>query len=241
MWAFPSHHDGSCTRRGQSFRQGRSGLPLRLALRNDRARIDAAPAQDGFRVNAWWQQTRTAIEDNVARSLVALAAYAGAPIALDAWFGRETALTLVEADEPYTVSGVVDRIDRMDDGALRIIDYKSGVTDYDAVKGLIDGKRLQLGLYALAAQQALGLGTVGDGFYWFVHKARASRWSLATFEDPASGARGPAAAIALAVAHAHAAVHGARQGQFQPTPPAQGCPDYCPAAAFCWRYRASGH
>jgi hypothetical protein len=89
----------------------------------------------------------------------------------------------------------------------------------------------------LAAQDALRLGEVADGFYWFVHKARASRWSLAKFEDPATGASGPAAASALAVDHAAAAVRGARRGEFTPQPPAEGCPDYCPAAAFCWHFR----
>ncbi len=200
--------------------------------------LDAAPARDGFRVTAWWNQTRAEIEANVAQSLVELAAYAGSPIALEAYFGRKSALELVLEDEPYTVSGVIDRIDRMPDGALRIIDYKTGVADYDSVKAFTDGKRLQLGLYALAATEALGLGEVGDGFYWFVPKARASKWSLASFENPDTGARGAAAAVELATRHAHEAVHGARQGRFTPRPPDNGCPDYCPAVGFCWRHRA---
>ena len=196
-----------------------------------------APARDGFRVTAWWQQTRVEIESDVARSLVALADYDGAPIALEATFGRDALLELSLDGEPYTISGIIDRIDRRPDGTLRIIDYKSGVGDLDTAKALIDGKRLQLALYALAAQQALALGTVSDGFYWFVPKAQPSRWSLATFEHPDTGAVGAGAAIDLATRHADAAVAGARQGHFTPRPPGSGCPDYCPAVAFCWRYR----
>ena len=202
--------------------------------------LDAAPAREGFRVTAWWQQTRAEIEATVAASLAALAAYEGDVVALEAYFGRDSALTMELDGEPYTISGVVDRIDRMADGTLRVIDYKTGVTDYDTAKGFIDGKRLQLGLYALAAQQALALGAVGDGFYWFAHKARASKWSLAAFDDPDSGAIGPAAAIERATAHAHAAVAAARQGDFTPRAPDSGCPEYCPAVAFCWRYRPKG-
>lgn len=198
--------------------------------------LDEAPAREGFRVTALWQQQRTEIETNVARSLTALAALDGTPIALEAHFGGERALTLALDGDTYTISGVVDRIDRLADGSLRVIDYKLGVSDYDTKAALVEGKRLQLPLYALAAAR-LGYGVVSDGVYWFVTQARASKWSLGRFEDPATGAVGAAAAIDLAVAHAHTAVQGAWQGQFQPTPPATGCPDYCPATGFCWRYK----
>ena len=198
--------------------------------------LDEAPAREGFRVTALWQQQRAAIEADVARSLAALAELGGTPVALEAHFRGEHALTLTLDGDAYTISGVVDRIDRLADGSLRVIDYKLGVSDYDKSSALAEGKRLQLPLYALAAAR-LGHGVVSDGVYWFVTQARASKWSLDRFEEPATGAVGAAAAIELAVAHAHAAVQGARQGQFQPTPPATGCPDYCPAAGFCWRYR----
>jgi len=198
--------------------------------------LDEAPTREGFRVTALWQQQRAAIEAYVARSLAALAELGGTPVALEAHFRGEHALSLTLDGDAYTISGVVDRIDRLADGSLRVIDYKLGVSDYDTKTALVDGKRLQLPLYALAAAR-LGHGVVSDGVYWFVTQARASKWSLVRFEDPATGAVGAAAAIELAVAHAHAAVQGAWQGQFQPTPPAAGCPDYCPAAGFCWRYR----
>lgn len=198
--------------------------------------LDAAPAREGFRVTALWQQQRAEIEANVARSLAALAELGGRPVALETHFRGDRALTLTLDGDEFTISGVIDRIDRLTDGSLCVIDYKLGGSDYDTKTALIEGRRLQLPLYALAAE-GLGFGGVRNGIYWFVTDARASKWSLDKFEDPQTGAVGAAAAIELAVAHAHAAVQGARAGHFQPMPPTTGCPDYCPAVGFCWRYR----
>jgi hypothetical protein len=88
-----------------------------------------------------------------------------------------------------------------------------------------------LPLYALAAQQALHLGEVAEGFYWHVQHAKASGFTLAKFPE------GPAGAIEVARSYAWDAVRRARNGQFSPAPPDGGCPEYCPAVAFCWRYR----
>jgi len=95
---------------------------------------------------------------------------------------------------------------------------------------LQDGHRLQLPLYALGARDALGLGEVAEGFYWHIGAGRASSLKLEKFEGGVAGA--------LAAATGHVAVHvaGIHAGQFQPRPPEKGCPDYCPAIGFCWRY-----
>jgi hypothetical protein len=114
---------------------------------------------------------------------------------------------------------------------LRIIDYKTAGPGSFTNRSVVEGKKLQLPLYALAAEQALKLGQVVDGFYWHVQQAEASSFSLSGFDG------GPAAAIETALAHAWSAVRGAREGRFTPRPPDGGCPDYCPAAGFCWRYR----
>jgi len=208
-------------------------LPALLdALPGVAARVlDAAPAAEGFRVTAWWTQTRVEIEANVHRSLEALALLEGRPSAFEQPFTGARALVVRRGEDEFALSGMIDRIDRLPNGRLCVVDYKTGVGDYDKADALKQGKRLQVALYALAAQDALQLGTVADGLYWFVHKARPSAWSLATFEG------GTPAALALAVDYAWEAVDGARRGEFMPRPPDDGCPDYCPAAAFCWRYR----
>ena len=196
--------------------------------------LDAAPSVEGFRATAWWTQTRAEIADNVRRSVEALAALPGGfvPVAQEAAFFDSGSLTVTDGDDTFRLHGFIDRVDRAPDGGLRIIDYKTGGPAAFTIKAVVEGKKLQLPLYALAAEQALGLGQVVDGFYWHVQHAEASKFTLDGFEG------GPDAAIETALAHAWAAVRGARAGQFVPHPPDGGCPDYCPAVAFCWRYRA---
>jgi ATP-dependent helicase/DNAse subunit B len=200
--------------------------------------LDAAPRREQFRETAWWQQTRREIEENVARSLEALET-------LDKRFrfyraeqsfgirGKPGPPLEVrdEGGDSFRLCGYIDRVDRAEGDGVRVIDYKTagpyGYTD----RAVREGKKLQLGLYALAAQEALELGEVADGFYWHVRHAVPSRFTLAGF--------GPRAAMDTAVAHAWEAVRGARQGYFVPGPPEGGCPSYCPAAGFCWRYKAA--
>ncbi len=196
--------------------------------------LDAAPRVEGFRATAWWQQSRAEIAANVRRSVEALASLPGGfvPAAQEAAFFDNDSLIVTDGDDAFRLHGFIDRVDRAPDGGLRIIDYKTGGPAAFTVKAVAEGKKLQLPLYALAAEQALGLGAVTDGFYWHVQHAEASKFTLAGFEG------GPAGAMQTALAHAWAAVRGARAGQFAPHPPAEGCPDYCPAVAFCWRHRA---
>lgn len=76
--------------------------------------------------------------------------------------------------------GKIDRVDRHPDGRIAVIDYKSGsafgfegVAGADAQERLDAGKRLQLPIYALAAEQALAPppGTEVQALYWFVSEA----------------------------------------------------------------------
>jgi hypothetical protein len=73
------------------------------------------------------------------------------------------------------------------------------------------------------------LGDPVEGFYWHVRHAEASPFTLAKF--------GPQDAIEAAVQHAWGIVRDVRCGQFVPRPPDKGCPPYCPATRFCWRYK----
>ena len=123
--------------------------------------------------------------------------------------------------------GVVDRVDINPAGELRVIDYKSG-SSHLAAQDLIDGRRLQLPLYALAARQALRLGEPVEGFYWKLFQGEASSLKLSRFQGEAGS--GPEAAFAVATGHVAAIVCGIRQGDFAPHPPQGGCPSYCPAS-----------
>ena len=193
--------------------------------------LDRAPSRQGFRETAWWQETRKEIELNVARSVQALASIAGrfVPLHFEARFFDDQSLEVRYGQDSFRLHGVVDRVDQDPAGRLRVIDYKTaGPYSYDK-RALERGEKLQLPLYALAARDALGLGEPVDGFYWHIRQAEASGLKLADY--------GPEEAINVALDYAWSAVGGARQGQFSPTPPSGGCPAYCPAVEFCWRYR----
>jgi ATP-dependent helicase/DNAse subunit B len=205
--------------------------------------LDAAPRAEQFRETAWWQQTRAAIQENVARSLRALDALDGdfAFYAAEQTFGipnhpGDALLIRDGAGDSFRLRGFIDRVDRAPDGGLRIIDYKTAGRYPFTAAAVRKGKKLQLPLYALAAQDALHLGDVVEGFYWHVRQAESSSFTMARFQSDEG--TGPAAAIACAVAMAWQAVHGARAGHFVPKAPDGGCPDYCPATAFCWHYMA---
>jgi ATP-dependent helicase/DNAse subunit B len=197
--------------------------------------LDAAPQQDGFRESAWWDQTREEILENVRRSLQALADQAEGytPYGWELRLGFEDQTTFMpgRGNDRFRLHGYIDRVDCDGQGQLRVIDYKTGSPSAYSNRAVAEGKKLQLPLYALAARDALGLGKPADGFYWHVQHAEPSSFTLRTFEG------GPGGAMSTAIEKALEAVHGARGGHFVPRPPDEGCPDYCPAASFCWHLR----
>jgi RecB family exonuclease len=201
--------------------------------------LDAAPRKLGFRETAWWQQTRAEIIKNVETSLAGLAELPGqfVPSLFEQWFDGVPISDPANPADCFRLHGIIDRIDWAADGSLRVIDYKTGGPSTYTNRAVSEGKRLQLPLYALAARVGLDLGRPVDGFYWHIQQAEASPFSLAGFEDGV-GQAGPEAALQVAATRAWEAVRGVRQGDFGPRPPAGGCPPYCPAATFCWHYRA---
>ena len=75
--------------------------------------------------------------------------------------------------------GAADRVDRTDDGALWVIDYKTGrATSLDPDDPTAGGTRLQLPVYAHAARAAFGQEDTAVGAaYWFVSTRGEFRWS----------------------------------------------------------------
>lgn len=201
--------------------------------------FNEAPEQLGFRVTAWWQQTQAEIIKNIEQTLVNLAALPGnfVPSAFEARFDNVLISNPANSADFFRLRGFIDRIDRASDGSVRIIDYKTGGPSAFTNRAVAEGKKLQLALYALAAQEGLNLGRPVDGFYWHIQQAKASSFSLANFKNDA-GQTGPEAALKVVTSKAWEAVQGVRQGVFSPQPPAEGCPSYCSAASFCWHYRA---
>lgn len=198
--------------------------------------LDEAPQREQFRPTRWWSHTRGEIIERLQASLVALDASAGGyvPYVHEWTFGMRGRAPLELPDgqgQRLRLRGIVDRIDQAPDGSLRVIDYKTaGKTGYTPA-AVQSGEKLQLPLYARAVEEALQ-GPVAEGFYWHVGQAERSTLSLSRYPG------GPSAAMQTAIEHAWRAARGARAGHFAPAPPQNGCPTYCPGAAFCWRRRA---
>lgn len=193
-----------------------------------------APAEYGFRPTALWTQQQAELTRILEKTIEELNALSKgfAPHTMEARFGMgQPSLVLKTSIGEVRLHGYIDRLDAAPDGSLRVIDYKSGSAAISA-KDLKEGRRLQLPIYALAARDALGLGEVSSGFYWHIGAAEASSLKLEKFEGGVNGA------FEMAVAHVVNHVKGIRAGHFEPKPPEEGCPSYCPAVSFCWRYKS---
>ena len=194
-----------------------------------------APIDYGFRPSALWDAQQHELEEALRQTINALTeASAGfTPRYFEQKFGMGNPSLILRADDGTEIRlhGYIDRVDADQQGRLRVIDYKASGAAISA-KDLEAGKRLQLPLYALAAQEALQLGDVASGFYWHILQGKASSFKLEKYPD------GLDAAFKLVKQHVSDHVRNIRAGQFQPVPPEGGCPSYCPAVAFCWRYQA---
>ncbi|OQY16366.1 MAG: hypothetical protein B6I35_15960 [Anaerolineaceae bacterium 4572_32.2] len=193
---------------------------------------DSAPNDYGFRPTPLWERQQEELTETLRRTLEALIEVAGEykPTAPELAFGlKEEPPLVLEGGQFLKLRGYIDRVDRAPDGRLRIIDYKAGSTPISA-RDLTDGYRLQLPLYALAAEQALG-AQVASGFYWHINSAKPSSLKLEKYEG------GVAGAIETAVEHTMEIVAAVRAGKFAPTPPDGGCPSFCPAVPFCDQYK----
>ncbi|MBV5347562.1 PD-(D/E)XK nuclease family protein, partial [bacterium] len=192
-----------------------------------------APTEYGFRPTALWTQQQAELLRVLEKTVEALneASRGFTPHTMEVRFGMgKPSLVLKTSAGDVRLHGYIDRLDSAPDGTLRVIDYKAGSTAISA-SHLKEGRRLQLPIYAMAARDALGLGEVSSGFYWHIQKAEASSLKLEKFEG------GVDAAFAIAVAHIGKHVTGIRAGHFEPKAPDEGCPSYCPAVNFCWRYK----
>jgi ATP-dependent helicase/nuclease subunit B len=207
-----------------------SGVALKTAA--EKVFADA-PAEYGFRPTALWTQQQAEFLRMLEKTIEELnkISVGFTPHTMEARFGMgKPSLVLKTSAGDVRLHGYIDRLDSAPDGSLRVIDYKAGSAAISA-SHLKEGRRLQLPIYAMAARDALGLGEVSGGFYWHIQKAEASSLKLEKFEG------GVEAAFAIAVAHIGRHVIGIRAGHFEPKAPDDGCPSYCPAVNFCWRYK----
>ena len=193
--------------------------------------LDLAPEAQGFRPDRWWPHDRAAAVELIVANAIALRATKHTPVRVEADFA-ETPVVVRRGADSFRFIGRIDRIDQDGAGNLRVVDYKSGgAASIKPDQLQVEGTRLQIALYALAARDAFGLALPDEGVYWSLRDIEAAALRLSDYANGAAGA------IDVAVGHAWRAVDGARAGAFAPKPPHGGCPAYCPAAQYCWHYR----
>jgi len=198
-----------------------------------------APRWLGFRPTALWEVEKSQHLEKLHNSLEAMESERGSwqPIAFEAKFGSNGSPSLVlERDgDLVRIHGIIDRVDRNPDGEVRVIDYKTGSSNIGN-RDLVEGTRLQLPVYAKAAELALELGEVVDGFYWLINAGSPSSLTLTKFKSEQG--EGFDAACRIAINHIHNNVNMVRRGNFRAKTPQKGCAVYCPASIYCWRYQA---
>ena len=215
-------------------------LDALLAILEDHAAsvFAQAPHKEGFRPSPLWEVEKDQFIGMLRKTIEALhtESLGWTPIRFEEKFGISNTpdLVLDLETEEVRLRGLIDRVDRNELGGLRIIDYKTGGSNLSN-KDLISGQRLQMPIYALAAQQALRLGTVEEGFYWQIRAAKPSYFKLSKFKN--DELKGPQGAYMTTLNHIRRILEGVRSGQFPPIAPRDGCPSYCPAVQWCWRYQ----
>lgn len=201
----------------------------------------AAPEIYQFEPTAYWQTQQQEWLLILEQTINGLASDEWVPVAFEQKFGLDDQPPLdIPLDFPgeygrvVRLHGVIDRVDQNSQGEIRVIDYKTGMGHLDK-KDLLEGTRLQLPLYALAARQALGFGEVTDGFYWSLNGKKESSLKLRNFQE--NDFEGPSGAIQIVIQHIEQILLGILAGDFRPQVPIGGCPSYCAARLWCWRFQ----
>lgn len=195
-----------------------------------------APDKYGFRPSPLWEIEQAQFLEKLEETVTVLEADTiWTPIAFERKFGidQDPPLDIKLESGVLRVRGVIDRVDRNADGELRVIDYKSGSSHLTG-KDLERGYSLQLPLYALATRDALGMGEPVDGMYWMILAAKSGSLKLGKYSNDIG--EGVEAAIAVLRLQLSRIMIGIRTAKFSPSKPEDGCPSYCPAAQWCWRY-----
>jgi ATP-dependent helicase/DNAse subunit B len=198
-----------------------------------------APKKFGFRPSPLWKVEQKQFLELLKATVQALEekSLGWTPIGFEAKFGIDNTppLTISLGRKVIKLRGLIDRVDRNHAGELRVIDYKTGGSHLSK-RDFDEGRRLQLPIYGLAAQEALALGEVVEGFYWTIRDAKPSSFKLSNYKT--ENAEGFEAALGVLQKHLSRILSGIHGGIFPPKPPHGGCPSYCPAAGWCWRYQA---
>ncbi|MDX1395751.1 MAG: PD-(D/E)XK nuclease family protein [Gemmatimonadota bacterium] len=204
----------------ESFYRGRLGRPGRAFDADVRAALeeafDAACGAFEESERQWvglphvWAATRSELRERMTAFVEweFTRPKQGTPLEVEFSFGRRGDRPAADLGgpgrtgdpRPLLLAGRIDRIDRVSDGALRVVDYKSG-RGAPSPGAFDDGAALQASIY-MAAVEASGLG-------------RATIGSYRTVRAPADRARRSAADIAPSVVLAREIAARVRAGLFE--------------------------
>ena len=196
----------------------------------------AAPQEYQFEPTALWLNQQKEWLVALEKTILALAQDGWQPLAHEQKFGLDGVPPLqieMAAGEVIRIRGLIDRVDRNAAGEIRVVDYKTG-SGHLSPDDLINGIRLQLPLYAQAARDAVGLGQPVEGLYWALLAGKEGSLKLSSFSY--DDFEGPLGAMRVAAGHIQTALDGLSRKDFHPQVPRGGCPQYCPARLWCWRY-----
>ena len=142
--------------------------------------------------------------------------------------GRDNAapLTVETSAGPLRIRGIIDRVDRRNDGMLRVVDYKTGLPSFSKAE-LEAGSHIQAGVYAAAVVHALRLGPKCEGMYWSINYGSVKGYML---YDPQNDQKFPN------IEFLNRFAEGIRDAAYPADPAGGTCPDYCPAAPWCRKY-----
>jgi ATP-dependent helicase/nuclease subunit B len=196
--------------------------------------LETMASKGSVRKGPMWEFDKSEIKKRVIMLLQAEAEWNGErpakPIRFETRFGEGGNPPLViECDGgPIKLRGVIDRIDERDDG-LVVIDYKTGRTPIRHAEAL-DGRNLQLPIYAMAAGLAIGNGAkVASAYYLHIH-SRKKGSELPHKDDERLSL---VAVIARTEERIRDYARRARGGDFPVSPNDDRCPPYCEFDVMC--------
>ena len=183
---------------------------------------DSAPAKYGIgRAALWRLGAQTAFQEM--EMLLEREAEASERLGVTSIIGAEEEIrTTLPLDPPLRVVARLDRLDE-GDGLVVIVDYKSG--RHIPKSHVLDGRRVQLQVYAHAARARAGAEQVVARYAWL--NPNHAQWELDSSNS------GDEAALEHAVGIAGDVRAGVESGDFRVNPQVTPCPSYCAFMHIC--------
>lgn len=135
-------------------------------------------------------------------------------------------LTVETSAGTIRIRGIIDRVDRRDDGLLRVVDYKTGAAGFSKEE-IAAGSHIQAGVYAAAVVHALRMGPKCEGMYWSINNKSVKEYMVYDSEKDEQLPK---------IEFLNRFTEGIRDASFPADPAGGTCPDYCPAASWCRKY-----